>query len=447
MKPQLLIGAVAPGSGKTVFTLGLLRALCKRGLQVQPFKCGPDCMDTQLHALIAGCASVNLDTWMASKTHVQYIYNKYGDGADVCVAEGMMGLFDGYQRTRGSSGEIAGLLNMPVLLVINARFVSSSVAPLIYGYKHFNPSVKIVGVVFNYVSSPSHFAFLRDACASVGVKCLGYLPVIDGMEIMPKYQGLTATVRKSINETIDLVTEKIEKHVELDKLLSICQRVFPCRYALPYSSEAGVESLASSAGKMKIAIARDPAFCCMYKENIDRLSALGKIAYFSPVYGSNLPDADLVYLPGGIPEFFAHQLYRRKKMKDALKAYAEDGGKILAECGGMALLSRSLQARLLGTVYPMADVLPLDYFYRRNIKACGFRRIEYRRIEYKGMELRGYEDHRSDIANPKALPSVAKQFTAKGVEVATPLYRYKNVIAGYTRMYWGETDILKLWEE
>lgn len=441
MKPQLLIGSVASGSGRTLFTLGLLRALHKRGLQVQPFKCGPDCTDTQLHALASGCESVTLDTWMASRTHAQYIYNKYGDGADVCVAEGMMGLFDGYQRMLGSSGEIAGLLNMPVLLVINARLASYSVAPLIYGFKHFHPSVKIVGVVFNYVSSSSHFALLRDACASIGVKCLGYLPVIDEIQSMLRYKGLTLTVKKSINGAIDMVAEWIENHIELDKLLSICQRSFPCRYSLPYSSEAGVESIAPSVGKMKIAIARDPAFCFLYKGNVDRLSALGKISFFSPVYGSNLPEADLVYLPGGVPEMFAHQLYRRKKIKEALKAYAEDGGKILAECGGMAFLSHSLTARFGGTAYAMADVLPFD-FHKKSASHWG-----YRCIEYKGMKLRGYEGHYFCAENPEALPSVAKQFTAKGMEVPTPLYRYKNVIAGYTRMYLGETDILKLWEE
>ena len=149
MKPQLLIGAATSGSGKTTFTMGLLRALHKRGLRVQPFKCGPDYIDTQFHTLAADHESVNLDTWMASNTHVQHLYNKYGDGADVCVTEGVMGLFDGYQRMQGSSAEIARLLNIPVVLIVSARSTAYSVAPLIYGFKHFNPAVKIAGIVFN----------------------------------------------------------------------------------------------------------------------------------------------------------------------------------------------------------------------------------------------------------------------------------------------------------
>ena len=441
MKPQLLIGAAASGSGKTTFTMGLLRALHKRGLRVQPFKCGPDYMDTQFHTLAADRESVNLDTWMASKTHVQHLYNKYGDGADVCVAEGVMGLFDGYHRMQGSSAEIAGLLNIPVVLVVSARSAAYSVAPLIYGFKHFNPAVKIAGVVFNQVSSPSHFAYLRNACADAGVECLGYLPVTEELKMPGRHLGLTLTAKRSMNVLIEQAAELVEKHVDLDKLLSICHRGFPCRYTLPYSSEIGVESFTPSVGKMKIAVARDPAFNFIYKENIDRLSAWGNIAYFSPVYGSDLPEADLVYLPGGYPELFARQLHRRKKLMEALKTYAEEGGKILAECGGMMFLTRSLTARQGGTAYAMAGVLPLD------CTMVGAKlHLGYRRIAYKGLELRGHEFHYSNVVVPDALPSVAKQFTTKGVEVGTPLYRYKNVIAGYTHLYWGETDLLKLWE-
>ena len=396
MKPQLLIGAATSGSGKTTFTMGLLRALHKRGLRVQPFKCGPDYIDTQFHTLAADHESVNLDTWMASNTHVQHLYNKYGDGADVCVTEGVMGLFDGYQRMQGSSAEIARLLNIPVVLIVSARSTAYSVAPLIYGFKHFNPAVKIAGIVFNQVSSPSHFAYLREACVDAGVECLGYLPMTEGLKIPSRHLGLTLTAKRSMNTLIEQAAELVGKYVDLDKLLSICHRNFPCRYTL---------------------------------------------TYFSPVYGSDLPDADLVYLPGGYPELFARQLHRRKKLMEALRTYAEEGGKILAECGGMMFLTRSLTARQGGTAYAMTGILPLD------CTMVGARlHLGYRRIEYKGMELRGHEFHYSNVVAPDAMPSVAKQFTARGMEVSTPLYRYKNVIAGYTHLYWGETDILKLWK-
>lgn len=441
MKPQLLIGAAASGSGKTTLTMGLLRALKKRGLQVQPFKCGPDYIDTQFHTLAADNESVNLDTWMASDTHVQHLYNKYGEKADVCVTEGVMGLFDGYRRMQGSSAGIARLLNIPVVLVVDARSTAYSAAPLVYGFKHFDPTVKIAGVIFNRVSSPSHFSFLREACLDAGVECLGCLPVTEGLKIPSRHLGLTLTVKRSVNTVIEQAAELVEKHVDIDKLLSICHRGFPCRYSLPYSSETGVESFTPRTRKLRIAVARDPAFNFIYRENIARLAEAGTVTYFSPVYGSDLPQADLIYLPGGYPELFARQLHRRKKLMEALKTYAEDGGKILAECGGMMFLTRALTARQGGTAYGMAGVLPLD------CTMVGAKlHLGYRRVVYKGMELRGHEFHYSNVVAPDALPSVARQFNVKGTEVNTPLYRYKNVIAGYTHLYWGETDILKLWD-
>lgn len=442
MKPQLLIGAASSGSGKTTFTMGLLRALKKRGLQVQPFKCGPDYIDTQYHTLAADNESVNIDTWMESNAHIQHLYNKYGEKADLCVTEGVMGLFDGYQRMKGSSAEIARLLNVPVVLVVGARSTAYSVAPLIYGFKHFNPSVKIAGVVFNQVSSPSHFSFLLKACADAGVDCFGYLPTTEGLKIPSRHLGLTLTAKRSMNVLIEQAAELVEKHVDIDKLLNICQRSFPCQYTLPYSSEMHVENFAPRKRKLRIAVAQDPAFNFIYRENMARLAEAGKITYFSPVYGSDLPEADLVYLPGGYPELFARQLHRRKRLMEALKAYAEDGGKILAECGGMMFLTRSITARQGGTAYAMAGVLPLDSTIEDARLHLG-----YRRIVYNGMELRGHEFHYSNIVAPNVLPSIARQYNAKGVEVNTPLYRYKNVIAGYTHLYWGETDILKLWEE
>ncbi|MDE5676614.1 cobyrinate a,c-diamide synthase [Phocaeicola sp.] len=442
MKPQLLIGSVTAKSGKTTFMMGLLRVLSRREMQAQSFKCGPDYFDNRFHNMAAENESVNLDTWMASKTHVQYIYNKYGEKADVCITEGMAGLFDGYQRMRGSSAEIAGLLKLPVILVVNAHAASYSVAAFIYGFKHFSPAVKVVGVVFNRVTSPSQFAFLRDACLSAGVECLGYIPEL---EINWAYYrnvpwGMSADVRVEMNALIDKVADQMEKYVDVEKLLNICQRTFPCQYTLPYSSETGVESLTPPAEKMSIAIARDSAFNLIYKENADRLSELGKITYFSPVYCSKLPEADLIYIPGGTPWVFARQLHRRRKLIEAMREYAEDGGKILAEGEGLIYLAQSMQANSM-TTYTMTGILPFD---------CNMIPVKpyqgYRRIKHNGMEITGYEFRTFNIKNPEALASLAKQYTLKGLEAATPLYRYKNVIAGYTHFYWGETNLLKLWD-
>ena len=158
---QFLIGAASSGSGKTTFTLGLLRALKNRGLKVQPFKCGPDYLDTKHHAAAAGQTSYNLDTFMASATHVQEVYARHSRTADICITEGVMGLFDGYDNMAGSSAELAGLLHLPVILVVNARSTAYTVAAILYGFKHFRPDIQIAGAVFNFVGSESHYTYLH----------------------------------------------------------------------------------------------------------------------------------------------------------------------------------------------------------------------------------------------------------------------------------------------
>jgi len=215
---QLLIGAATSGSGKTTFTMGMLRALCRRGLRVQPFKCGPDYIDTQFHSIAAGRESVNLDTWMASPEHVCEVYAHYCEGADAAVIEGVMGLFDGYDRMRGSSAEIAALLGVPVVLVMNARSSAYTVAALLHGMKTFRPEVRIAGVVFNQVASQSHYAFLKDAADDAGVECLGCLPRTEGIEIPSRHLGLTVGMEQEINKLADLTADLIEKHINLDQL-------------------------------------------------------------------------------------------------------------------------------------------------------------------------------------------------------------------------------------
>lgn len=158
---HFLIGAASSGGGKTTFTTGLLRLFRDRGLNVQPYKCGPDYIDTKYHEMAAGNASVNLDLWLSSQKHVKETYAKYAAAMDVCVTEGVMGLFDGFDGMEGSSAAIAALLNIPVVLVINAKSTSYTVAPILYGFKYFNPSVRLAGVVFNQVASERHYSFYR----------------------------------------------------------------------------------------------------------------------------------------------------------------------------------------------------------------------------------------------------------------------------------------------
>lgn len=444
MKPQILISAATYGSGKTLFAMGLLRALKKRGMKVQSYKCGPDFMDAQLLSIAADKETVNLDAWMATNTHVQHLYNIYGEQADVCITEGIGGLFDGYRRMQGSTAEMAGLLNLPVILLINARTAGYSVAPLIYGFKNFYAGVRIAGVVFNQVSSQAHYTYLREACADTGVDCLGYLPVAEEFKLPSKHSAISMTSRRSLDEQADSIASQIELTVDINRMLNRCNRNFPCPYTLPYSSDTECDMFSSPFRKLKIAIARDPAFCFTYRENIARLAKLGNINYFSPLFGYELPEADLVYLPGGYPELFARQLHRRRKMMESLKEYAESGGKILAEGGGMMFLGRTLKSKENGTAYPMSNVLPVDFTMSSIPKLhSGYRKMLIHDEEWKGYEFR-YSEVAQDETSPDCPLVPITNF--KGTEELLPFYRYKNVLASYAHWYWGDKDIFKLWK-
>ena len=431
MKPQLLIGALHSGSGKTTFTMGILRALQRQGLQVQPFKCGPDYIDTRFHALAAGRESVNLDTWLASERHVRDLYARYGADADVCVVEGVMGLFDGYDRMAGSSAAIARLLDIPVVLVVGARSMAYTVAAQLHGMKTFLPGLRLAGVVFNQVSSENHFRFLAQACEDAGLRCFGWLPKVPDLEIPSRHLGLTLAAGQEMERWIDRAADLVTRCLDLPALLE----------AVSVAAAEAPAGSSAAPGTLRIAVARDAAFNFTYRENLSRLSQLGQVRFFSPLAGDPLPEADLVYLPGGYPELFAAELSSRRETMQQLRDYAESGGRILAECGGMIYLSRAIEG-VEGGPYPLCGVLPFSATMDGARLHLGYRRL----VDAAGREWRGHEFHYSAVTAPDALPSVAQQYDARGGAVATPLYRYKNVIAGYTHLYWGETGVLNLWD-
>ena len=217
MKTSFLVAAPTSGSGKTTIARGLMALLTQRGYRVQPFKCGPDYIDTKFHEAVCGRPSVNLDTFMATPDHVRELFQRYGADADVCIVEGMMGLFDGYDRDRGSSAEIARVLDIPVVLVVDAKSAAYSMAALLSGFINFRKDVRIAGVIFNKVGSSRHFEMLRQVCDDLHIECFGYLPKTAALEQGSRYLGLDFSEIAEQQQLIKL----LEEHIRWQELLAL----------------------------------------------------------------------------------------------------------------------------------------------------------------------------------------------------------------------------------
>lgn len=215
MKSAFLIAAPTSGSGKTTIARGLMALFTEKGYKVQPFKCGPDYIDTKFHEAVCHRPSVNLDTFMATPEHVRELFTHYGQDADVCVVEGMMGLFDGYDRDKGSSAEIAQVLDIPVVLVVDAKSAVYSMAPLLQGFVNFRKNVRIAGVIFNKVGSERHFSMLQQVCDDLHIECFGYLPKSPELEQGSRYLGL------DFSELNSQPIKQLEEHVKWQELLTL----------------------------------------------------------------------------------------------------------------------------------------------------------------------------------------------------------------------------------
>jgi cobyrinic acid a,c-diamide synthase len=432
LKPQFLLAAPSSGSGKTTLTLGLLRALARRGLAVQPFKCGPDYLDTHHHSQAAGRPSLNLDLFMASPAHARATYARYTQAADVAVVEGVMGLFDGADRMLGSSAAVAELLDLPIILVINAKAMAYSVAPLLFGFKNFYPGIRLVGAIFNFVNTASHYQFLQEACADVGVEALGYLPSRPEFAIPSRHLGLSIAAEVQQEAVVEALADLLPQTVNLDQLLALTSQAEPA-----FAPPAQVPP--AQVARPRIAVARDAAFTFTYLQNLQALAEVGEVTYFSPLADAALPPGtELLYLPGGYPELFAKALSQNGLMRASLAAYCAAGGTTYAECGGLMYLGQQL-IDAQGQAFPMVGALACDTSMEAAKLTLG-----YRTVEWNGLTIKGHEFHYSQLADHGLTPEPARITSAKGGGVPVQLYRQGNVLASYVHLYWGDSkDFVK----
>lgn len=420
MAKTFMIAAPTSGSGKTTIARGLMALFAARGLRVQPFKCGPDYIDTKFHGAVCGRPSINLDTFMATPGHVRMLYDHYGAEADVCIVEAMMGLFDGYDRDKGSSAEIAQILDIPVVLVVDAKSAAYSMAPLLSGFIHFREGVRISGVIFNKVRSERHYQMLQQVCQDLGINCYGYLPRDTALEQGSRYLGLDFSQRPESQRLMEL----LEEHVDW-KGLNRLERIYkPGRSAEPGPTLA----ISDIKGGARALVARnEESFSFLYQETIDRLE---HPLFFDPE--TEVPDfngIDLLLLPGGYPEKHLAALTSNDACRKAVKDFAEGGGRIHAECGGMMYLCERIVTD--EGDYPMCGVLPYSITARKEDRRLS---LGYRRFMLDGREYRGHEFHYTQFMG-ETPASAVQVYNAKGEPVPTPVIRHGNVLASYTHLY------------
>lgn len=345
MAARFVIAGTHSGVGKTTLTAGLIAALRQRGLTVQPFKTGPDYIDPTYHTLAAGRSCRNLDTWMVPPDRVRALFAHASRDADVAVIEGVMGLYDGldYEGEKGSTAQVAKLLNAPVVLVLDASKMARSAAALALGYQHFDPDLPLAGFILNRVGGESHGQGVAMAIQRATDRpVLGWLPRDPALEIPERHLGLVPTAEPGRwRSFIEAAAGRVAHHLDLDRLLAIAQQAQPLSAPIPLAIDVRSQR---SGRRPVIAVAQDEAFSFIYPDNLDLLRIAGaEVAFFSPLRDAALPPGTAgVILSGGFPEFYAGPLAANTGMQRALRQVHSRGTPIYAECGGLMYLTQAI---------------------------------------------------------------------------------------------------------
>lgn len=398
----LVIAGTQSGSGKTSFTIGLSAALKKRGLHVQTFKVGPDFLDPTYLALTTQRPCYNLDTWMGGEDYIKRLFIEAANGrgdlppADVCIVEGVMGLYDGIKAdsSLGSTAQIAGLLDLPVLLLSPAKSMARSFAATINGFVNFPDAPEFLGIVANLTGSTRHGEILSEATASVSglPDFLGAIPRGAFPEIPSRHLGLiSATEEELSSEIIDQLADAAQEYIDIDLLLENAKEISP---------ETECNNFQITEQSLKLGVAMDEAFHFYYPDNLEALQSSGvELVEFSPLHDTQIPEVDALYIGGGYPECHADKLAANQKMKEAIRAFAESGRLLYAECGGLMYLADSIIS-LEGKEHKMCGVFPVKLQMLNKFKTLGYVESEINVdtiLGKAGDKLKGHEYHYSEI--------------------------------------------------
>jgi cobyrinic acid a,c-diamide synthase len=430
-----VIAGTGTGVGKTTVTAALLAALRARGLAVQPFKCGPDYIDPAHHTALAGRPSYNLDTWMMPAETNLRIFHEAMRTADVAVVEGLIGLFDGVSGSsdEGSTAQIAKLLGLPVVLVVDASSVARSVAAVVMGFRDFDPQLRIAGVILNGAAGPLHVNLLRMSIAPVAVPVLGWFPKLPELRLRERHLGLVTAGEETWNsEQVHQLVTTAETDIEIDRLLTSCEIL------AAEVQEPGVPESFREQAPVLIGVAKDRAFSFYYESSLDALRTAGaELVEVSPLGDTCLPPSlDGLYLGGGYPEIYAEELSRNRSFLASLREFVGSGHPVYAECGGLMYLAEELKT-LDGCTHSMASVLPLSIEMLDHLDGFGYTEVKLLDdclVGSRGTRLRGHSFHYSHVTRAGEVSRRYQTSRSLGNSEEREGFSVGNVLASYIHL-------------
>lgn len=441
---SVVVAGAASGVGKTTVAAAIMGALTARGHKVQPFKVGPDYIDPSYHSAVCGFPCRNLDSWLLTPEAIRELFHRAMAGKDVAVIEGVMGLYDGANGDddAGSTAQLAKLLGAPVVLVLDASKSSRSVGAIALGFKAFDPEVNLAGVILNGIAGDLHLELARPSLEVAGVEHLGYMPSRGEFTLPERHLGLIPTAEGHLAESYyHHLAQQAADTLDLDRLLAIAADA-----AVPDASANALFPKAPVKPVTAIAVAMDKAFNFYYPDSLDLLTAWGaELVPFSLLEDTSLPShVNGVYIGGGFPEMFAEPLCDNAGMRASIRAAAERGLPIYAECGGLMYLGHGIEDAE-GRYYEMAGVLPGRSTMQGARLTLGYRTIRARAnncLLAAGETVRGHEFHFSSLEHVPGQDRSGDDETPSAYEVLDQPGRCEgfvthNILASYIHIHMG----------
>lgn len=430
---RLLIGGVSSGVGKTTFTVGLCRALMRRGLKVQVFKCGPDYLDPTYHQQASGAVVHNLDSWLMGPAAVKTTFARHSARADVSLVEGVMGLFDGASPTdlSGSSAQIAQLLSAPIVLLCDASGMARSLSAVVKGFCSFEPGIAPRAVIANRVGSESHLRLLQQAQLTEA-PVLGGLLKREQIAFPERHLGLVAAQESARDVSFEAWADEVEAYCDVDALLCLARSA----QALPATPALAAQS--ASPNTCRIGVARDAAFHFYYDENLRLLEQAGaQLIEFSPIHDRALPELDGVYIGGGYPELHASALAANTSMRAALVMHARAGKPVYGECGGLMYMAQAIVDQQ-GQRFPMLGLISGTAIMQDKLQALGYVEATTRAPSPLGAAGTRYRGHQFRYSILEGATAQQLDLTVKRTGHTQPEgYGSGNVLGSYVHAHWA----------